>query len=164
VGGGAIGTLHALGPLGRWLRPAVQAGVPAPSSGALVPAGTEAGLAFWGPVVLGVAVSLAGILIGWLAYGRRAIRGRARALGSVLAHRFYVEDAYDAAVISPVEAAAHGAARFDRGVIDLGVVGVAEALTRSGAVLRRLQTGYLRQYAAFVLIGVLAILAYWIWR
>jgi NADH-quinone oxidoreductase subunit L len=103
-------------------------------------------------------------VLGWLVYARRTIRGQAPALGTVLAHRFYVEEVYEAAIVAPTRALAGWTAAFDRGVIDRAVLGVAEGLGRGGAALRRLQSGYLRQYAAFVLIGALLILAYWMWR
>jgi NADH-quinone oxidoreductase subunit L len=164
VVGGAIGTMDVLGPLGRWLRPAVEAGVAPAVRGAAQPAAASAGPAFWGPVALGVAVSVAGLVLGWLVYARHIIRGRAPALETLLAHRFYIEDFYDAAVLRPAQTLARGAGVFDRAVIDRSVLGVADGLARSGAALRRLQSGYLRQYAAFVLIGALLILAYWMWR
>jgi NADH-quinone oxidoreductase subunit L len=162
VVGGAIGTLQIMGPLGRWLRPAVEAGAAANASA--VPPNTPAGAAYWLPLAAGVVVSIAGLVLGWLVYARRTIRGQAPALGTVLAHRFYVEEVYEAAIVAPTRALAGWTAAFDRGVIDRAVLGVAEGLGRGGAALRRLQSGYLRQYAAFVLIGALLILAYWMWR
>ena len=56
------------------------------------------------------------------------------------------------------------AAVADRTVIDAAVMGLARAVGRSGQALRGLETGYLRHYAAFVLIGVLLILVYWVSR
>jgi NADH-quinone oxidoreductase subunit L len=163
VVGGAIGTLGVAGPLGRWLRPVLEAGVPAGGAGA-APGGTPAGPAYWLPLLAGIVVSAAGLVLGWVVYARRLIRGRAPALAALLAHRFYVEEFYEIAVVSPAVVLARWAAVFDRAVIDRAVVGVADGLGWSGAALRRLQSGYLRQYAAFVLIGVLLILAYWMWR
>jgi len=164
VVGGAIGTLQVAGPLGRWLRPVVEAGVARPLPGT-APAGVEtAGAAYWLPLAAGVAVSAVGLLLAWLVYARHAIRGRAPVLATLLANRFYLEDLYDVAVVVPVRRTARWTARFDRRVIDRTVIGIAEGLGRGGTALRRLQTGYLRQYAAFVLIGALLILAYWMWR
>jgi NADH-quinone oxidoreductase subunit L len=157
IAGGAIG-------LGRWLAPVVTAGIAAPAAVPASPGGVGAGGGAWLLAAIGVAVSVAGLVLGWLVYARRAIGGRSAALGALLAHRFYVEDFYAAAVVTPVQRLAAGAAVFDRGVIDRAVVGVAEGLGRSGAALRRLQSGYLRQYAAYMLIGALVILAYWLWR
>ncbi|MHB8733381.1 MAG: NADH-quinone oxidoreductase subunit L [bacterium] len=149
-------------PLAAWLRPTLEAGVPrAPGSAAPAePQGAVHALL----QLAGIAVAAAGIVLGWLVYARGAIRGRAPALGTLLAHRFFIEDLYAVAVVAPSRAVAAWAAAFDRAVLDRAVVGVAGGIGRSGAALRRLQSGYLRQYAAVVLIGALLILAYWLWR
>jgi NADH-quinone oxidoreductase subunit L len=149
-------------PLAAWLRPALEAGVPR-AAGSAAPAEQQgAGHALL--LLAGIAVAVAGIVLGWLVYARGAIRGRAPVLGTLLAHRFFIEDLYAVAVVAPSRAVAAWAAAFDRAVLDRAVVGVAGGIGRSGAALRRLQSGYLRQYAAFVLIGTLLILAYWLWR
>jgi len=149
-------------PLAAWLRPALEAGVPR-AAGSAVPA-EQQGAMHALLLLAGIAVAVAGIVLGWLVYARGAIRGRAPGLGTLLAHRFFIEDLYAVAVVAPSRAVAAGAAAFDRAVLDRAVLGVAGGIGRSGAALRRLQSGYLRQYAAFVLIGTLLILAYWLWR
>jgi NADH-quinone oxidoreductase subunit L len=149
-------------PLAAWLRPALEAGVPR-AAGSAVPV-EQQGAVHALLLLAGIAVAVAGIVLGWLVYARGAIRGRAPVLGTLLAHRFFIEDLYAAAVVAPSRAVAAGAAAFDRAVLDRAVLGVAGGIGRSGAALRRLQSGYLRQYAAFVLIGTLLILAYWLSR
>ncbi|HEV2440252.1 MAG TPA: NADH-quinone oxidoreductase subunit L [bacterium] len=161
--------LEHLIPLAPWLRPVLAARV---SRGAGSPAPLE-GAVHTLLLLAGIAVAVAGIILGWLVYARGAIRGQeavlrqtgqAPVLGTLLARRFFIEDFYDVAVVAPSRAIARWAAAFDRGVIDRAVVGIADALGRSGVALRRLQTGYLRDYAAFMLVGALLILAYWMWR
>ncbi len=49
-------------------------------------------------------------------------------------------------------------------MIDAAVTGVAVSIGRAGQALRRLQTGYLTHYAAFVLIGAFLFLLFWVWR
>jgi len=97
-------------------------------------------------------------------YVRRSVRGGVPALAGFLSRRFYIEEAYAVTVIGPVRALARAAAVADRTVIDAAVLGVARAVGRSGQALRGLETGYLRHYAAFVLVGVLLILVYWVSR
>ena len=46
----------------------------------------------------------------------------------------------------------------DSAVVDGAGMGVARGTAGSGSVLRRLQTGYIRSYAAIMLIGVVAAL------
>jgi len=49
-------------------------------------------------------------------------------------------------------------------VIDGAVNGVAETVGGAATVLRRLQTGSVRAYAASLFVGVVAILGYYLWR
>ncbi|HEV2762206.1 MAG TPA: hypothetical protein VGV38_04360, partial [Pyrinomonadaceae bacterium] len=49
---------------------------------------------------------------------------------------------------------------FDVGVVDGMVNGLARSVAGLGAGLRRLQTGLVRGYAAIILLGALAVIAY----
>jgi len=49
-------------------------------------------------------------------------------------------------------------------VIDAAVNGVGQTVSGSSDLLRRLQTGSVRAYAASVFFGVVAILGYYLWR
>ena len=53
---------------------------------------------------------------------------------------------------------------FDKGVVDCFFDGVGHAVRRSAGAMRRTQSGYVRQYALFVLLGVVAIVAWFAWR
>jgi NADH-quinone oxidoreductase subunit L len=153
--GGALGwSFTRPGMLDRWLRSVVGSGVALAAP--RVKTAPETAL-----IAVSLAVALGGILLAWLIYGRRVIQLRVPALQTLLAHQFYVEDLYNAAAVAPARALARLAAAFDRTVIDGGVTGLARAVGGGGALLRKLQTGYLRDYAAFMLIGALLILAFW---
>ena len=54
--------------------------------------------------------------------------------------------------------------RVDVGGIDGAVNGVAETVGGLGELLRRLQTGSVRAYAASLFFGVVVILGYYLWR
>jgi NADH-quinone oxidoreductase subunit L len=49
-------------------------------------------------------------------------------------------------------------------VIDAAVNGVGETVAGASDLLRRLQTGSVRSYAASVFFGVVLILGYYLWR
>lgn len=66
--------------------------------------------------------------------------------------------------MTPARTLARAAAAGDRSVIDAAVTGIAVWIGRAAQGLRRMQTGYLAHYAAFVLIGALLILLFWVWR
>jgi len=163
--GGALGWsfVHP-GVLDRFLQPVAAAGSATPFARALETLNAHPGVREGVLLEVSVAVAVVGIALAWLVYARRVLRVKMPAVHEVLAHQFYVEDLYAIAVVGPTRALARLAAGFDRRVIDGGVTAVARGIGSAGAGLRRLETGYLRDYAAYVVVGVLLILAYWALR
>ncbi len=157
--GGALGwSFTHPGALERFLLPVIMAGGTAPTH----VQGTRAGEGAL--VAISVLVSVAGLAAAWLMYVRRTVRVGFPWLGSLLRHQFYIEDTYGTVILSPARALARVAAAGDRSVIDAAVTEIARSVGRAGHALRGLQTGYLRHYAAFVLIGALLILVFWVVR
>jgi NADH-quinone oxidoreductase subunit L len=85
---------------------------------------------------------------------------------TVLAHKYYVDEIYDAAIVQPIRIVAdEGLWKVvDMRVIDGSVNGVAESVRGWSELLRRLQTGSVRAYAASLFLGVVALLGYYLWR
>jgi NADH-quinone oxidoreductase subunit L len=116
------------------------------------------------------AIAVAGI---WFAYfvwvKRRSIaENAARELAPIhrlLLNKYYVDEIYDAAIVQPIKVASQeGLWRgFDVKVIDGAVNGAGAIVNSSANVLRRLQTGSVKTYAGSVFVGVVAILAYYLW-
>ena len=158
AGGGVLGwSFTQPGMLERFLRPVLAAG-----RAVAAVHETRAGEAAL--VTVSVIVAVLSAWLGWLLYVRGTVRLGSPGLHRLLQHQFYVEDAYEAAVVGPSRALARAAAVWDRSVLDAAVTGVAVSIGRAGQALRRLQTGYLTHYAAFVLIGAFLILLFWVWR
>jgi len=155
--GGVLGlSFTSPGDLARFLAPVLAAG-----AGPLPAESTR------GEVVLvgaSVVVALAGLVVAWLIYDKRLVRGGSRAIHALLAHQFYIEDLYNALIVRPVQGTARLLAVFDRDELDGAVTGLGRGVGRAGRDLSRLETGFLRQYAAYALVGVLAILVYWVSR
>jgi NADH-quinone oxidoreductase subunit L len=84
----------------------------------------------------------------------------------VLTNKYYVDEIYDAAVVQPIRIISEEGLwkRIDARVIDGAVNGVADIVGGMGELLRRLQTGSVRAYAASVFAGVVCILGYYLWR
>jgi NADH-quinone oxidoreductase subunit L len=82
-----------------------------------------------------------------------------------MADKWYVDELYELVILRPYRSlAAWLADVFDARGID-GLVNMIGTTTREYAVfLRELQTGYVRTYALAVLIGVVAIIGFLIWR
>ncbi len=157
--GGVLGwSFTQPGTLERFLQPVLAAG----RAGVAAVHETRAGEAAL--VAVSVIVAVLSAWLGWLLYVRRTVRLASPGLHRLLQHQFFIEAAYEAAVVAPSRALARAAAVGDRSVIDAAVTGVAVSIGRAGQALRRLQTGYLTHYAAFVLIGAFLFLLFWVWR
>ncbi len=123
----------------------------------------------WGLMAVSVAAALAGAAVAWRMYlggGVDPARvGVARTgLHRLLLHKYYVDELYDLLFVrSTVAMARWCAGVFDAGVIDGAVNGVAEAVARAAGRLRRVQTGFVMNYALTMLIGVVALLGLLLW-
>ncbi len=78
-----------------------------------------------------------------------------------LRNSWYINEFYDAVFGRPAaRMAAFSAEVIDPKVIDGGVNGVATLVRRSGALIRRTQTGYVRNYVLGIVLGTVLILAF----
>ena len=148
---------------------ALTVGAPLPASG---PAETgETATTELALMGVSVAAALAGIGLATFVYLKRpaladALADRLSGPYRWLVHKYYVDEFYDAVVVQPIKRVStlflwRG---VDAGLIDGTVNSVGFAVRGSSAVLRRLQTGSVRAYAMSLLIGVVAIVGYFLWR
>ena len=126
------------------------------------------GAEVWGLVVGGL-ISILGIGLAWWVYVREPgtatrVRERFAWLHRFLVNKWYFDELYEAMFVQPV--ATIGA--FSRRVIETDfvqgtIVGGATGIVRVGTSLARsVQTGYLRMYALFLLLGVAALTLYFL--
>jgi len=111
--------------------------------------------------------ALAGLGLAWLAYGgRRAVDPDRVAAAVPWAYRlargkFYVDELYIALFVRPFRAAADFLWRVvDDDLVDGAVNGLGRLVAGVGQASRRWQTGYVRQYALSMLLGVVVIVIY----
>jgi NADH-quinone oxidoreductase subunit L len=78
----------------------------------------------------------------------------------ILENKYYVDEIYDAALIHPIEnGSREGLWKIvDKGVIDGGLHAIGEAVTELGRLARYLQAGFVRGYAAIILLGALILI------
>src|SRR6202012_1167988 len=108
--------------------------------------------------VVVTAICVLGLLAGLYAWGTADHPALEPA---VLQHGWYLDEALAATVSGPIEEGAEVLAYdVDAKGIDGLVNGVATLATRSGQVLRKLQTGYLRNYALGIGLGTVIVLFY----
>jgi NADH-quinone oxidoreductase subunit L len=119
-------------------------------------------------VYISVAAGLAGIALAWLFYIARpgladALADRAGLLYRAVYNKYFVDEIYAAALINPLISGSREVLwkGVDAGLIDGMVNGTGTRARAVGGVLRRLQSGNIRSYAAWVLLGsVAALLAF----
>ncbi len=185
---GYIGIPHALGghnALGAWLQPAFNAtncGQPV-TTGALAgiaiencapgeggEASENAGLEMMLMAVSSI-VALAGIgLATFLWLKNRQIPDRMAkqysGIYNLLLNKYYVDEVYDATIVQPIKVVStEGLWRgFDVKIVDGAVNGAGYFVSGVSVVLRLLQNGSVKTYAASMFAGVIAVLAYYLWR
>jgi NADH-quinone oxidoreductase subunit L len=82
----------------------------------------------------------------------------------LLLNKYYVDELYDRAIVRPLLALSRWCAEaFDARVIDGAVNGLAAVIARAAGGLRRYQTGFVMNYALSMLMGVVALLGWFLW-
>jgi len=115
---------------------------------------------------LSVIVAVTGVLLAWLVYRARPVRvdaiGRPRNfLHALLLNKYYIDELYSALFVRPLIWLAGGCARaLDLRIIDGVVNGVGRALVTWARGMRRVQTGYVVNYALTMLLGVVIIIGF----
>ena len=84
----------------------------------------------------------------------------------LLLNKYYVDEVYDATIVQPIKVVStEGLWRgFDVKVVDGAVNGAGYLVSGVSIVLRLLQNGSVKTYAMSTFAGVVAILAYYLWR
>ncbi|HXE80228.1 MAG TPA: NADH-quinone oxidoreductase subunit L [Vicinamibacterales bacterium] len=116
-------------------------------------------------------IALVGIGLAWYFFLRRpqaadAVAARAAPIHRLLLNKYWVDELYDAAIVHPIRRLSERVLwrQVDAGVIDGAVNGAGSIIGAGSVVLRRLQTGTLRAYAASLLLGAVVIGGYYLWR
>jgi NADH-quinone oxidoreductase subunit L len=106
------------------------------------------------------AVALGGALTAYLFYYAKPelpekLATHAHAMYSILLNKYYVDEIYQAVIVMPiVQTSREFLWKFvDAGVIDGAVNGVGKAVRDSAGGLRYMQSGYVRTYAGWILLG-----------
>jgi len=115
-------------------------------------------------------VAVGGVLLAWVMYGLRPVRGEAIGVArnpvhALLLKKYYVDELYDALFVQPLIGLSRWCARaFDLAVIDGIVNGVARLVVAWAAGMRRIQTGFVMNYALGILVGAVVVIAFFLSR
>ncbi len=154
---------HGLEFLSEWLEPTFE------GAEAAKPTSFLSGL---GLSMLAVAIGVTGIVIALRWYrrglddpGDDPVDRKLGAAGRLFGHAWYYDEGIAALVGGPIRRGAQWVADvFDQQVIDGGVNGVAKVFGAAGAGMRKVQTGLVRQYALGIVLGMVALLVWALWR
>ena len=120
-------------------------------------------------MALSSGIAVAGIGLAWYFWMRNrtaadAMARRFHGVYTLLSHKYYVDELYDAAIVQPIRLLSTGGLwkGVDAGLIDGAVNGVGQSVRAGSGALRRLQTGSVRTYAAFLFFGVVLILGWFL--
>jgi NADH-quinone oxidoreductase subunit L len=115
-------------------------------------------------------IAAAGIFLAFFFWLKRpdiptALAQRMSGLYRLLLNKYYVDEIYNAIVVQPIKLISTGALwkGVDAGLIDGAVNGVGALVSGTSNVMRRLQTGSIRTYAASLFLGAVAILGWYLW-
>jgi len=121
-------------------------------------------------LLLSVIVFGAGGVLAFYMYRQTPVRAEAIGQGQtwlqrLLLNAWYVDTIYDRLIVRPLYALSIVLAEaFDPGVVDGIVNGVGRAVAAWGAGLRRLQSGYVANYALTMLAGAVLVVAFFLAR
>jgi len=172
VAGGWIGIPEALGGhnyFEAWLAPVFGHGAEGAAHGAAQGAVHHSAALEYLLMAGSVGVALCGIGLAWYLYRVRPEKPREIAekvpgLYDVVLNKYYVDEIYDVAIVQRI---VNGSVwlweAFDDIFIDGIVNGVGELVRGAGGGLRRLQTGFVGNYAFSVLLGAVVLLGILFW-
>jgi NADH-quinone oxidoreductase subunit L len=110
---------------------------------------------------LSVLLALSGIGIGIALFGKTPLRK----LPKILEDKWRIDEFYNSYIVNPITNLSRNGLwkGFDLGVIDGIVNGIGHFVTALGGVVRGVQVGFVRSYAAFILFGALIVIGYFIY-
>lgn len=111
--------------------------------------------------ILSVILALGGIGIGIVMFRKNPLRK----MPKILEDKWRVDEFYNGYIVDPItNFSIKGLWQgFDLGVIDGIVNGIGHFVTALGGIVRGIQVGFVRTYAAFILFGALIVIGYFIY-
>ena len=110
---------------------------------------------------LSLALAILGIGIGWFVFSKEPLKAMPR----ILQDKWRIDELYNGYIVDPLTNLSRNGLwkGFDVGVIDGIVNGIGHFVAASGNVIRRVQVGFVRSYAAFILFGAVVVIGYFIY-
>jgi NADH-quinone oxidoreductase subunit L len=122
----------------------------------------------WIGLIVGGIIGLSGIGVAWMLWGGDkkpdALRARLAPLHNFFAHKWYFDELIDFLIVRPFAWAGRFAnSTVERVLVNGALVGGSTGAIRTlSAAVRGIQSGYLRYYAALLLVGLTGLSAYFL--
>jgi NADH-quinone oxidoreductase subunit L len=118
------------------------------------------------PMIISVSFGIAGILLATLIYVIQpslsdSLKSAAGPIYTLVVNKYYVDELYAATIVRPLNLISRRVLwrGVDEGLIDTGLVnGLGKGIEAIGSVLRRWQSGSIRNYATWILAGSLLLI------
>ena len=117
-------------------------------------------------MLLSMAVAFAGIFVAYRMYIRKPdlpglLVKKYRVAYELIFNKYYVDEIYDMAVVDPIKESSNFLwTGVDNKVVDGAVNGSAGVVAWLSAHIRKLETGFLQNYALAIVLGVALIVGY----
>ncbi len=110
---------------------------------------------------LSLVLAIIGITIGWFTFQKDPLKR----MPKILQDKWRLDEFYNGYIVNPLTNMSRNGLwkGFDVGVIDGIVNGIGHLVTAMGGVVRQVQVGFVRSYAAFMLFGALIVIGYFIY-
>jgi NADH:ubiquinone oxidoreductase subunit 5 (subunit L)/multisubunit Na+/H+ antiporter MnhA subunit len=111
--------------------------------------------------LLSIVLAGIGIAIGWFTFQRNPLKR----MPKILEEKWRLDEFYNGYIVDPLTNLSRNGLwkGFDLGVVDGIVNGIGHFTVAFGNVVRQVQVGFVRSYAAFILFGALIVIGYFIY-
>ncbi|REJ79038.1 MAG: NADH-quinone oxidoreductase subunit L [Acidobacteria bacterium] len=108
-----------------------------------------------------VLLAAGGIAIGWFMFAGNPLRK----MPKLFEKKWYLDEIYNKGIVDPITNFSRKVLwqGFDLGFIDGTINGLGSFVTEIGSLVRRTQVGFVRSYAAIILLGALLVIGYFIY-
>ncbi|MCB1025949.1 MAG: hypothetical protein KDB79_16255, partial [Acidobacteria bacterium] len=110
---------------------------------------------------LSLLLAVCGVVGGFVYFKKNPLKTMPR----VLQKKWYLDEIYNKGIVDPITNLSRKGLwqGFDVGFVDGTVNGIGSLVSELGSVARRIQVGFVRSYAAIILLGALVVVGYFIY-
>lgn len=109
----------------------------------------------WVLLIISVGVAVGGSIYGYLRFRKNPELADAKGFGKLLENKWYVDEIYNAAIVSPIRALSTFFSKiFERYVVDGIVNGVGKSIQYGSRQIRLLQSGQVGNYILLMVFGI----------